>query len=227
MTWLVLLILAGLAGAALSRPQGFARLLAGGKKKPKLLPAPAPDLATYAEENGWRLQKGDDKIAAAEAWKLFALGGPPSLEVLYALKAMNPVQLAKEPEAYFREPWEPLVVITRDTADGPQTMVGARAAGGTAGVIACIGTRSTVNNFGLDIVGWDSKVYQSGEPPEGIKFDDILAGLSAPLRIRFAEGTLLLRVPGKLTPEMAATLLERLIMVRDALPRRPDLGPQR
>jgi len=225
MFWLALVIIAGLAGATLTRPERFARLLSG--KKQKQLPAPSSALSAFADENGWRLFAGDDKQIKGEAWKLFALAGPPSLEVLYALKAMDPVQLAKEPEAYYREPWQTVALLRRDTGDGPQTVVGARAYGGTKAVIACLGTQATVDHFGLDIVGWDAKVYASGEAPDGIEFNDVLTGLSAPLRLRFAEGTLLLRVPGAMTPELVKTLLDRLEMVRQKLPRRPDLGPLR
>jgi len=222
--WLALIIIGGIAGATLARPERFARL--GGRKQ-KLLPPPSNDLAAYAEANGWKIYPGDEKQIQAEAWKLFTMAGPPSLEVLYALKAMNPMRLAREPEAYYREPWQPMVLLRRDTADGPQTILSASAAGGTRAVIACVGTQATVDQFGLDIVGWDSKVYASGDAPEGIEFGNVLAGLSAPLRIRFAEGTLLLRVPAKLTPKFIDTIMERLDAVREALPRRPDLGPQR
>ncbi len=226
MFWLVLLIIAGLAGAKLGRSQTVARLLSGGAQKQ--LAAPSTSLSNFANDNGWKLYAGDDKQVKGEAWKLFTLAGPPSLDVLYALKAMNPVQLAKEPEAYHREPWQLQALLRRSTVDGPQTILGATAPGGTKAVVACLATKATVDHFGLDIVGWDSKVYASGEAPKDVEFDKVLAGFSAPLRMRFAEGTLLLRVPGALTPKLAVTMIERLEMVRNALPLRPDLvGPMR
>ena len=208
-------------------------------KKPKQLGTGHDDeLAAFAAANGWRLFSGPSPEIQGEAAKLFALAGPPSLDTLYAIQALTanrprqgfsphggrdryPVELHNRST----EPWQITSLLRRDTADGPQTVLGAKAAGGVTVVIACIATSATLHHFGLDIVGWDSTLHVGGEKPKEVELDDVLAGFSAPLRLRFGEGTLLLRVPGILSPKVAGRMIERLEMVRDALPRRP--GDQR
>jgi hypothetical protein len=222
--WLGILLLAAI-GAAVARSRGL-RLLPAGDQK--LLPGATDAMASWAEDNGWTVYEGDDKQIRGEANTLFAMAGPPSLEALYALQAQAPRHQLNEPVAYFSATWEATAVLERDTAEGPQTLIGATANyGGSRAVIASIGTKGTIGQFGLDAFGWPVEIRASGEPPENIDFDKVLAGFGTPLRLRFAEGTLLLRVPGALTPDLADTVLERLEGVRDQLPRRPDLGPQR
>ncbi len=239
MFWIVVAFIAGLAGASVIRRGREQLALAGPKKKKgkrKLLGAGNVSLKQFAEKNGWRLFDGDAKEVQGDSWKLFSLSGPPSLEELYALKALHTIpkesnaalnMVVVSGQAIRGEDWKASVVLRRDTADGPQTLLGATARGGTKVVIGCLATSSTVTPFGLDIVGYDNKVYASGEAPEDLDFSEILAGFSAPLRLRFSEGTLLLRVPGTLTADVAETMVERLTAVRDTMPRRPDLGPQR
>lgn len=224
MWWLGVLIVAAIA-AAVARSRGMHLLPA---PEQKLLPAASDALARWAEDNGWKLYGGDDKQIRGEAWTLFSMAGPPSLETLYAVKELDPRHQVVEPAAYFAAKWELAQLLRRDTAEGQQTIVGAVASfGGTRAVIACIATRGTIQHFGLDAFGWPVQLRSAGEPPENLDFDAVLAGFGTPLRLRFAEGVLLLRVPGELSPELASTVLERLEQVRDALPRRPDLGPQR
>ncbi len=240
MFWLVVAFIAGLVGSSVIR-RGRQRLLPGQRnnKKPKQLGSGQDDeLASFAEANGWRLFLGPSPEIRGEAAKLFALAGPPSLDALYAHAASAPKHVPRGQvdgsrwnrdyyvvEYDLNERWQISSLLRRDTADGPQTVLGAKASGGVTVVIACIATSATVHHFGLDIVGWDSQLHAEGDKPEGVEFDEVLSGFSAPLRLRFGEGTLLLRIPGMLTPHFAETMIERLEMVRDVLPRRP--GDQR
>lgn len=224
MWWLGILLIAAI-GAAVARSRGV-RLLAAPEQK--LLPAASDALASWASDNGWKVYGGDDKQIRGEAWTLFSMAGPPSLETLYAVAELEPRHQMTEPAAYYAAKWELSCMLRRDTAEGQQTLAGAVASyGGSKAVIACIGTQGTIEHFGLDAFGWPLQLRSSGNPPENIDFDAVLAGFGTPLRLRFAEGTLLLRVPGELTPELATRVLARLEAVRDDLPRRPDLGPQR
>lgn len=209
-------------GAAVARSRGVNLLPAATPRK--LLPGAG--LEAYAEDNGWKLYPGDDERVSGEAWKVFKLAGPPGLDSLYAVKALAARRYGQV-EIHIDEDWDLDALLRRDTAEGPETVAGASAAGGIHAVIACVATQGTVERFGLDAVGWPVKIHSSGEPPEGIDFEAVLAGLGTPLRLRLSEGTLLLRVPGTMEPKLVKTLLERLDMVRDLLPRRPDLGPQR
>ena len=212
-------------GAAVARSRGL-RLLPAPEQKQ--LPPAGDALAGWAEVNGWKLYAGDDKQIRGEASTLFSMAGPPGLETLYAVAELDPRHQVTEPAAYFAASWELSHLLRRDTAEGQQTIAGAVASfGGNRAVIACVATKGTVSHFGLDAFGWPVQLRASGEPPESLDFDEVLAGFGTPLRLRFAEGILLLRVPGELTPELAATVIERLEKVRDDLPRRPDLGPQR
>lgn len=224
MWWLGILLVAAIS-AAVARSRGL-RLLPAGEQK--LLTRGADAMAGWADEHGWQVYDGSDKQVRGEANTLFALAGPPALEALYALRAQSLRHQLSEPAAYFSAQWEAVMVLERETAEGPQTLIGAIADyGGSKAVIASVGTQGTIGQFGLDAFGWPVEIRSSGEPPENIDFEKTLAGFGTPLRLRFAEGTLLLRVPGALTPELADTILERLEGVRDELPRRPDLGPLR
>lgn len=224
MWWLGILLVAAI-GAAIARSRGM-RLLPAGEQK--LLTDGTDRISGWAEDNGWTVYQGSDKQIRGEANTLFAMAGPPSLEALYAVKAQPLRYQISEPAAYFGATWEAAVVLERETAEGTQTLIGAVASyGGSRAVIASIGTQATLSQFGLDAFGWPVEIRASGEAPQSIDFDEVLAGFGVPLRLRFAEGTLLLRVPGELTPDLANTVLERLEAVRDDLPRRPDLGPLR
>lgn len=223
MWWLSILLLTAIAGAV-ARTRGMRLLPAG---SPKLLGAGSDALQEYAEKSGWHFHEGDSKPIRAEAWKVFKLAGPPALESLYAIKALAAKRYG-EVEIQLTEDWQLDALLRRDTPEGPQTVLGCSGIGGIHAVIACVATRSTVGRFGLDAVGWPVAIHASGEPPEGIDFDRVLANLGTPLRLRFVEGTLLLRVPGTLSTGLVDTLLERLDMVRELLPRSPDLlGPGR
>lgn len=224
MWWLGILLVAAI-GAAVARSRGL-RLLPAAQQR--LLTSGMDKISGWAEDNGWRVFDGSDKQVRGEANTLFALAGPPALEALYALRAQALRHQVSEPTAYYNATWQAGVLLERDTAEGLQTLVAAVASyGGSKAVIASIGTQGTIGRFGLDAFGWPLEVRASGEAPDDINFEEVLAGFGTPLRLRFAEGTLLLRVPGELTPELAKTVLERLEGVRDSLPRRPDLGPLR
>ena len=123
--------------------------------------------------------------------------------------------------------WEVLRMLARKSAGGNQIVLGCWSQGGFTAVIAALDTKSTVRTFALEVVGWQSEVKVTGQPPEGLEFEELLRDLPNPLRMRLVNSQLLLRVPGALEPGLVELLMDRLSKIEALLPARPDLGPQR
>ena len=182
-------------------------------------------LTSWAENNGWRIYEGIDLHYANVADRVTGLTGDPNdWEFTVGMSSSG------SPDVYVPAPqWEYGTILARDTTDGEMIVFSCWREGQSEHHVFCaLRSGGVFAPYTVDYLRPD-KFYVDGVTPaiEDFQAERVFSGLMWPARLRLLDGMLLLRAPGRLSPELAVAIAERIAQINDGLPRRPDLGPMR
>lgn len=190
-------------------------------------------IASWAENDGWKVTDGTDPFVNDDAERVTGLTGTPGD---WSIRVGEGAFTSSGPSGEDFSPmkrWVYGTILRRATPAGELMVLGAWYEGESQHwIFASMPTNGTFEPVLVDFMGPKQEPYVQGPMPTGEDgtapdLSTMLHGLDTPCRLRLIGDKVLIRAPGWIDKASVDDIVERLRRADQTLPRRPGLGPQR